>query len=280
MGRIILSGFADEYDASIDKQLEVLCQNDFEKLELRFADGVNVSDLTDEHVSEIKSKLEKTGITLSALGSPLGKISLEDDLAAHLEKAKRTFSIAEKLNTKNIRMFSFYIPKGKTRDDCRAQVMDWVGALLDTASNFDVVLCHENEAGIYGESPERCLDLFNEFGGKLKCVFDAGNFVLDNYETYPHAYNLLKDHIEYFHIKDSFSTGAIVPPGKGEAKLGEILKAYRSEYERDVIITLEPHLLTFDNLSSLTDKTFDNPYKYENQQVAFLDAIKKLNEIL
>ncbi len=45
-----------------------------------------------------------------------------------------------------------------------------------------------------------------------------GNFVLDGHDPIK-AYNLLKDHVEYFHIKDSLYAGTIVPAGKGEAKI-------------------------------------------------------------
>ena len=38
----------------------------------------------------------------------MGKISLDDDFDAHLEKAKNLFVTANKLKVKNIRMFSFY----------------------------------------------------------------------------------------------------------------------------------------------------------------------------
>ena len=81
-----------------------------------------------------------------------------------------------------------------------------------------VTLCHENEALIYGESPEKCLEILEYFNGRLKAVLDMGNFVLDGYNPM-NAYKLLEKNIEYFHIKDALYAGAIVPAGKGEAQI-------------------------------------------------------------
>ena len=105
-----------------------------------------------------------------------------------------------------------------------------------------------------------------------------GNFVLDGYNPYD-AYLKLYDYIEYFHIKDALFEGAIVPAGKGEAQIKEILDDYRAK-NSSVTITLEPHLQTFSGLNALVGKSFDNPYKYENQQLAFEDAVKCLKELL
>ena len=107
-----------------------------------------------------------------------------------------------------------------------------------------------------------------------------GNFVLDVFKPYPDAYKLLFDYIEYFHIKDSLYAGAIVPPGKGEAQIKNILDDYKLNGKKDTFITLEPHLQTFDGLNALVGKSFDNPYKYESAEVAFTDAVSKIKELL
>ena len=131
----------------------------------------------------------------------------------------------------------------------------------------------------YGESPEACLDLMEAFGGKLKAVFDMGNFKLGGYDPLK-AYELLRPHIEYFHIKDGLSAGAIVPPGKGEAKIREILEAFIKDADRDIVVTLEPHLELFSGLNSLTNSKFNNPYKFESTEAAFLCALNELRGIL
>ncbi len=279
MSEILLSAFADEYSSDFTEQLEELRKLDINYIELRGIDGKNISELTAKEIAECKNKLAHYGIKVSSVGSPLGKIQIDRDIASHVELSKKVFHTARELGSKYCRIFSFYIPEGKNADEYKEQVFEATGKLLQEAKSFGITLCHENEAGIYGESPEKCLALLCNFGGELKCVFDMGNFVLDGFEAYPYAYHLLKNHIAYFHIKDALSAGAVVPPGSGEAKIHEILSDYKT-YKKDFIISIEPHLQTFDGLNALVGKNFDNPYKYENAKIAFEDAVSKLKKLL
>ncbi|MBQ7974625.1 MAG: sugar phosphate isomerase/epimerase [Clostridia bacterium] len=280
MANLKLSAFADEYSPSFDKQLEYLKENNIEYIELRFLDGKNIADLTEDEVMSVKKKLDNANIKVSSLGSPLGKINLEDDFSEHLVKCEKVFKTANILGVKNIRVFSFYLPDGKTREECRGDVLSRLEEMVTLAEKYGVTLCHENEAKIYGESPEYCLDILSHFGGRLKCVFDMGNFVLDGYKPFPCGYEMLKDYIEYFHIKDSLYAGAIVPPGCGEASIPEIFAQVKKDFPRDVLVTLEPHLETFSGLNQLVGKSFENPYKFESPEAAFDEAVCRIKEIL
>ena len=279
MANLILSAFSDEYSEKLVEQCEALKGFGFNYMEIRGVDGKYISTLSKAEVSETKKVLDDYGIKVSSIGSPLGKIKIDGDLNSHLETAKHVFESANMLGTKNIRMFSFYLPEGKTREECKGQVFDALSKLLKLSEEHGLTLCHENEALIYGESPEKCLEILKYFGGKMKCVLDMGNFVLDGYNPME-AYQLLKDYIEYFHIKDSLYAGAIVPAGKGEAQIKNILDMYKASNKKDTFITLEPHLQTFSGLNALVGKTFDNPYKYEDQKSAFTDAVEKLRSLL
>ena len=278
MAKILLSAFVDEYSKDIDNQIGLCRQQGLSYIEPRFIGNKNIVDLSVAETKELKEKLGD--IKVSSIGSPLGKINLADDFNAHLEKAKRTFEIANILDAKNVRMFSFYLHEGKSHKACRGEVLDKLGQMIDLAKKFNVTLCHENEAEIYGESPDMCLDILDAFHGDLKCVFDMGNFVLGGFNPYTEAYPKLKHYIQYFHIKDALAAGAVVPPGCGEGHIKEILDSYVNDFNKDVIITLEPHLQTFDGLNALVGRSFDNPYKYETQEAAFLDALKRIRDVI
>lgn len=279
MAKLIRSAFSDEYSQDVVEQCKALNGYGIEYTEVRGVDGKNISVLTKEELTKYKKTIADYGIKVSSIGSPLGKISLGDDMDAHIELAKRIFDTANELSAQYVRIFSFYLPEGKTREECKGQVYDGMERFVTLSQRFGVTLCHENEAKIYGESPEKCLEMMTYFGGSLKAVLDMGNFVLDGYDPMQ-AYEMLKEYIEYFHIKDSLYAGAIVPPGKGEAQIQAILNKYKAEGKKDTFITLEPHLQTFAGLNALVGKKFDNPYKYENQQMAFTDAVEKLRELL
>ena len=280
MRNVLVSAFADEYSSELDIQLEMLTKNGINYIEPRFLCGKNVAELSESEAREAAEKIKRAGIGVSAIGSPLGKINLADSFDMHLETARRVFESANILGAKNIRMFSFYLHDGKSADECRGEVIEKLGRMINLAESHGVTLCHENEAKIYGESPDRCLDILQTFDGRLRAVFDMGNFVLDGYRPYPDAYKKLKDYIEYFHIKDALYEGAIVPPGCGEASIREIIRNHATDSKKEFFITLEPHLETFDGLNALVGKSFENPYKFDSPESAFLTAIKKLQEIL
>lgn len=279
MSNIILSAFSDEYAKLFDEQLVGIKSFGIDNIELRFVDGKNISELTEREVKFVKEKLDASGVKVSAIGSPLGKIKLDGDISAHFDTAKRVFETANRVGAKYIRVFSFYAPDGKNIYDMKTEALDAMARLLTLAKEYGVILCHENEAKIYGDVPSRCKELADSFDGELKCVFDMGNFVLEGVDP-TSAYELLKPHIAYFHIKDALREGAIVPPGCGHAKIKEILDAHKKYAENDFFVSLEPHLQTFSGLNALVGRSFENPYKYPDEKSAFADAVMKFKELI
>lgn len=280
MAKIILSAFADEYSADFTEQLEGMRSFGIDFVEVRGVDGKNISVLTSPEVKEVKKKLDCYGIGVSAIGSPVGKVRLDGDLEAHLDMAKHVFETANELGAKYVRMFSFYAPEGKCILEYKERVFEELARLAALAKSHGVVLCHENEAKIYGDIPIRCREIYDAFGGEIKTVFDMGNYVLEGVKPYPEAYGLLKESIAYFHIKDALAAGAIVPPGKGEACITEILADHVKYSESDFFVSIEPHLQLFSGLNALVGRGFDNPYKYSDAKEAFTDAVTKLKELL
>lgn len=246
----LLTGFADEIAGDLTTQIENLQKLGMHYVEMRGVDGNNLIYHTDEKVKEIKERLDGAGIALSALGSPLGKIGIEDPFEKHFEEFKRAVEIAHKMDTKNIRMFSFYIPEGKNAE-YKGKVFDRIGQFLDYVVANDAVLLHENEKDIYGEQAAECRELMDAFyGDHFKAIFDFANFVQAKQDTLE-AYELLKDYIAYVHVKDAlWENGSVVPAGMGDGNVAAILKAlYAKGY--DGFLSLEPHLFNFSGFAGL-----------------------------
>lgn len=115
MTQFTLSAFADEASPEFDRQIAARRKH-IPLMEIRGVDGKGILDLTDEELYIVEKKLAASNIGISAIGSPIGKIGIEDDFAPHFEKFKRAVEIAKKLHTTRIRMFSFYIPEGKNSE--------------------------------------------------------------------------------------------------------------------------------------------------------------------
>ena len=78
MGRFILSAFADEASSKLEKQIAALQRNGIGYIEPRNISGC-LTKKTDEELTEIAQTLSAAGIRVSSLGSPIGKIGIDDD---------------------------------------------------------------------------------------------------------------------------------------------------------------------------------------------------------
>ena len=280
MDGIKIYAFADEASPNIDEQIAALKRNGLNGLEIRNVDGVNISDITLEKAKEVKQKLSSNGLITWSVGSPIGKIDIEkDDFKAHIEKLKHTLEIANILESKNIRMFSFYMPEGKDVLDYKNEVIDRLGQMCEIAKAYNVFLCHENEKGIYGDIPERCLEIHKAIP-KLKGIFDPANFVQSNSDTLE-AWDMLKDYIYYMHIKDAKIDGTVVPAGMGDGNVEKVVKNFIEKGGNS--FTIEPHLTVFEGFSHLERKgetSVITEYGYPDSNTAFDTACNAFKGLL
>ena len=252
MAHFIYSAFCDESgEDTIDGQMAACKLNGITHMELRgFGKKVNINNLTVEQAREMKTEIDKEGMKVSSIGSGYGKINIKEDFGPHFEAFKNTVEVAKILEAKYIRMFSFYFSDDDSHEEYRDEVIRRVKAMTDYAVAEGLICCHENEKGIYGDIPERCLDILEACEGKLKAVFDPANFVQCGVDTLK-AYEMLEDYIEYFHIKDAlFENSEVVPAGQGDGNVEEILKRF-DKHKKAVVLSLEPHLKVFAGLSNL-----------------------------
>lgn len=270
--------FADEASANIDKQIKAMKENRLDGLEIRNVDGVNIAEISDSKAKEVRKKLDNACLRVWTIGSPIGKIDIEkDDFALHTEKFKRTLELADILGAENIRLFSFFTP-AENRDSYKDKVIERLGTFCEIAKGSSITLCHENEKGIYGDTPERCLEILNEFDGRLGCVFDPANFIQCGCEPFEYSYNLLKTHITYLHIKDALKNGTVVPAGMGVGSIPELLAVINRVHKGDFILTIEPHLRVFSGLENLEEAghTSTVANAYPTAAAAFKAAVENL----
>jgi len=275
-----MSGFSDEINKDIDIQFTVLNKLGIKYFEPRGINGTNVSDLTLDEAKALKEKMDKYGIEVSSIGSPIGKIQITDDFEAHKEKLIHTIEVAKILGSKYVRMFSFFIPDGEY-EKYKDEVLRRMKEMTDIAEKMDIMLLHENEKGIYGDVADRCKEIFDYVNSpNLRGVFDMANFVQCGETTYPYAFNLLRPHIEYMHIKDAlYSDGSVVPPGYGDGKVKEIIGELKAS-GYDGFYSMEPHLGSFEGLADLelTDEMEKLPEGGEGTFTLALNAFLKILE--
>ena len=269
-----LAAFADESDSGLDNQIAAMLENEIVYLEIRGVDGENISDISTGKAREIQKKLNASGLAVWSIGSPYGKIGIRDDFAPHLEKFKRGLEIADILGTKHIRLFSFYVPHNNAAV-YSDEVMSRLDKFLSAAKGSGIILCHENEKGIYGDIAPRCEEIHKNFP-EIKAVFDPANFIQCGQDTKT-AWELLQPYIEYMHIKDALPDGSVVPAGKGVGHIPFLLEKYTGE-----VLTVEPHLSVFSGFEKLEENTeaMRSKYCYPSSREAFDAAVLALKKLI
>jgi len=279
---IRLSAFADEISANLDEQIAVLRSENIHFIDLRGVWNTNVLDLTDQQITEIQQKLDAHGIGVSAIASPIGKVPIDTPFGEHLQRFERAIALAQFFKTPFIRIFSFYPPAAIEDASTHTQTADVESnttiALMSDASdtnvtnvtngekdlvdparwrdevlrrlreltiqarNANLILLHENEKDIYGDTIARCTDLLQSINDPhFQAILDPANFIQCDQIPYPNAYLELRPWLRYMHVKDALADGTVVAAGEGVARWPEILRQLHTDgYEG--FFSLEPHL--------------------------------------
>ncbi len=220
--KVVLSAFGDEAanHKTAAEQFSALSAAGLQYYSLRFVDvggGVkNVMKLTKSEITKLRHLEGEYGMNVASIGSPLGKVKLcdVDDGTAnpfipfdrYLDKeVSRACEMAHAFETKLIRGFSFYPPKGSDPREYLPQAADQLGQIAEACHRSDLTYGLEIEANLVGQSGELVAELHRRVNHPaLVTVFDAGNIVSQGYtadETFA-QYLAMKPSIGWMHIKD------------------------------------------------------------------------------
>lgn len=238
-----LSAFGDEIADDLAAQLDTLAEQRIQWIEARAMWGKNILDLTDAELRAARTLLDTRGFGVSAIGSPIGKSSLEQPRDFELRRLEQAIHAADALGARLIRVFSFFVPQGGVDESVEREALARLRLLTAEAERARLTLVHENEKGIVGDTAERCRLLLSAIDSPaLRQAFDPANFVQVGVHPMRDAWPLLAAYTTHVHIKDArFSDGAVYPPGQGDGALSELLEALaQTGYQG--YLTLEPHL--------------------------------------
>ena len=265
-----LTGFADEISPDLDEQLDTLAREAIRYMELRCVWNTKVLDLTDEELDKVRSAVSASGVSVSSIGSPIGKVPINDPFGPHLERFRRALQVAAVMEAAYVRVFSFFIPEGQEPVLYRDEVLERMAALAAEAGSAGVTLLHENEKEIYGDVPARCVDILSGVGSPaLRAAWDAANFVQCGVgHPYTEGYEALRPYIEYVHVKDALAgTGKVVPAGQGDGEIPKTLTALR-DAGFEGFFSLEPHLASSGKYSG-----FSGPELFRKAAGVFKDLL-------
>lgn len=254
-----LTGFGDEIHSDPVVQIAGLQALGASHIEVRGAWETNVLALSDEQVDRLAAILAERSMGVSAIASPIGKVDVSLSVEYEVERLERAIAVARRLGTGNVRLFSFYRGEGLSAESIRDDVLTRMHALAGVAERNNITLLHENEKDIYGDTPERVLDIIESVGSpRLRVAWDSANFVQVGVQhPFRDGYPLLAPYIEYVHIKDArFGTGEVTPAGEGDGELRETIEALATAGFAG-FASLEPHLSSASHMGG-----FSGPYAF------------------
>ncbi|MGI2250145.1 sugar phosphate isomerase/epimerase family protein [Staphylococcus cohnii] len=288
---IEISGFSDEIASDFQTQLKTVNELGMSYISLRGINDKNIGDYSVEMIKkDVLPHLKQWDIGVSSIGSPIGKIYINDEDAFQKQLAtlKTLCEISQLLNCQYIRIFSFYIPKEDNFDAYKDIVVSKLKAFARIAEQYNIILLHENEKDIFGDIARRCKLILDEVNSpNFKTIFDFANFVQCGENT-QECYDLLSDDIAYIHIKDAvYKDNFNVLCGTGDGQIESILvQFFESGYQG--FLTLEPHLVVFDAIKDLelehSTETIQNSAAkdgaegYKMQYEALLKILSNINK--
>lgn len=284
---VILTGFADEAanQKTAEQQFAAFAALGLQYYTIRFidaGDGVkNVMQLTKTEITKVRHLEDEYGLNVSSLGSPIGKVKLLDvedgtsnkfiPFDKYLAKdVAKACELAHAFETKLIRGFSFYHPRGSDALEHLPQVVDQLGQIAETVHRSDLMFGLEVEANLVGQSGLLLAEIHRQVNHPaLVTIFDAGNIVTQgcSADEVFQQYVVMKPGMGWMHIKDYKHPSPVnktdhvdeaalkhfVPADMGDSGHETILRDFRElipKLERKlkkrgvpgVFLDLEPHV--------------------------------------
>ncbi len=219
---VVLSGFADESakSKSAVEQFAAFAALGLEYYSLRFIDlgnGVkNVMQLSMDEVAQLRHIEDDFGMNVASIGSPIGKVKLvdQDDGTSNRfvpfekymkEDVAKACELAHAFETKLIRGFSFYHPKGEDPWEFISQAADQLGQIAEVCHRSDLTFGLEVEANLVGQTGQLLAELHRQVNHPaMVTIFDGGNLISQGFATAEvfDQYLAMKPSMGWLHVKD------------------------------------------------------------------------------
>jgi sugar phosphate isomerase/epimerase len=152
-------------------------------------------------IDKAKELLDKYGVKVSAVSfSGAFDPSIADDPEVYAREFAAAVSAAGTLGAKFVNHYCFRLSLDELDE---ARLRKSIQPALDVAEKLEITLVLENEAHDMTKTPEEMLAVLRMFGSRrFKTNFDAANYYQAGCEGFPFAYDVLREHIAYVHIKN------------------------------------------------------------------------------
>ena len=257
------SVITDEISMDLGHALDVMKEYGCTGAEIRSAWGANIGDLTDEQTDEALRLLDKAGLEVCCLASPLFKCELVDvagqsvgnthqatarTAQEQMDLLKRLHKRANQFGTNMMRTFAYW-----RRGELTPQVEDAIAAGMADAIKYaednGIVLLMENEHDCYlstGAETARFLSRINS--PALRACWDPGNGFFAGERPFPEGYNAVRNFVAHVHVKDAelLASGKyrFIVAGEGEVDFKGQFAALKADGYKGYV-SIETHYVPY-----------------------------------
>jgi sugar phosphate isomerase/epimerase len=214
-----IAAITDEFSLDLDVALDAMAKIGMTGAELRLIGDRNIIDLSDAEVADVRRRIERRGMSVIGIASPVLKCVLPDappiderleqdvfgsayTIADQPRLSKRAFEIAELTGAKIIRVFSYW--RTTAPEQCVDRIVAALKDLADQAAERGLIVGLENEqacnAGT-GAEAGRVLEALDH--PALKSIWDPANASILGEIPFPDGYSKLPaSRIVHVHAKD------------------------------------------------------------------------------
>lgn len=221
---VIISAFADEaanYRTALE-QMTALAAIGIRNYSPRFIDVMgdgsieHVVDLAPEKLERLKEYHAEYGISVTSIGARVGKVKLLDVDDGSTNKyvpqdeylageVAATIKAAKALDTKLIRGFSYYHPRGEKPEDHLEAAADKIRQIAEACAQEGLVFGLEIEPNLVGETGPLLAELAKLVDHpNMVLIFDGGNVAAQNknpVQVYE-EYKATIPYLGWMHVKD------------------------------------------------------------------------------
>ncbi len=247
----------DEVSSHLLEALDFAVIHELAHIEIRTVEGINVLMLDDHEIASVKQAVDRQGLYVSCLTSPIFKCALDpnrrvevgdtfgfqkESIEDHFQLLHRAFTIARQLGTKNIRVFSFW--REEDPEKYESEIAEYLWQAGSLAMKEGITLLLENEPacnGGFATEIGRLVRMVNLDG--LKVLWDPGNEAYGGRSAYPEGYEEIRGLVRHVHIKDAHILNGhpkCVPIGDGVVPFQEQIQAL-SQDGYDGLFSIETH---------------------------------------
>ncbi|MCR2822949.1 sugar phosphate isomerase/epimerase family protein [Lederbergia panacisoli] len=250
-----LGVLTDEVSQDFAEALDWAECNGMTHVEIRMVGGKNIADFSDQELDQLLFEVEKRGLYVSAVASPIFKCALnpsravasgdtfgqeEESVEHHFLKLERVIEICKRLKADKIRIFSFW--REQNPSDYEEEIIGYLKKAATAAAEHDALLLLENENSCNGGYASEVAHFVQQVDSpNLKVLWDPGNEEYGGRSAFPEGYDRVKGLIGHVHLKDAF-VDKCVPIGEGMVPFIDQLQALEDDgYEG--LFTIETHYI-------------------------------------